>query len=110
MIDHPTLLDADPNIVVSGARVLVSCTTVSFAQGIRESATWAIRSDDNGHTWTEPYTIPMHHRYTCGKCQRGLRLKSGKLLMGYSWDVLCEQGTSHKTEGEMDIRAGVIHN
>ncbi|MCX5757931.1 MAG: sialidase family protein, partial [Candidatus Hydrogenedentes bacterium] len=43
-IDHPGLLDADPNVVVIDNRVLVTCTTVDFSQGIRTSATWCVRS------------------------------------------------------------------
>lgn len=110
LIDHPQLLDADPSIVVSGLRVLVTCTTATFAEGIRESSTWCVRSEDNATTWSEPYEIPMNHTYTCGKCHRGLRLKSGTLLMGYSWDVLCESGASHATEGQMNLRAGVMRS
>lgn len=110
MIDNPNLLDADPNIVVVGQRVLVTCTTVDFSHGIRTSTTWCIRSEDNGATWSAPYEIPLGHTYTCGKCQRAIALKSGTLLMGYSWDVLCEQGRAHQSEGEMDLRAGVMRS
>lgn len=110
LIDHPGLVDADANIVVDGVRVLVTCTTVSFEKGIHTSATWSIRSEDNGNTWTPPYEIPMNHRYTCGKCQRAIRLKSGALLMGYSWDAGCEQGATLQSEGQMDLRAGVMRS
>jgi lysophospholipase L1-like esterase len=110
LIDHKGLLDADPSIVVSGDRVLVTATTVSFAEGIRSSVTSCIRSEDSGKTWSEVYEIPMNHRYTCGKCHRGLRLKSGTLLMGYSWDVICEQGRTLQSEGQMDLRAGVMRS
>jgi predicted neuraminidase len=50
----------------------------------------------------------MNHTYTCGKTHRGLRLRSGTLLMGYSWDVLCEQGKTLASEGDMHLRAGVM--
>jgi hypothetical protein len=50
----------------------------------------------------------MHHRYSCGKTHRGLRLRSGTLLMGYSWDLLCEQGKTLQEEGQMHLRAGVM--
>ncbi|HPO14900.1 MAG TPA: exo-alpha-sialidase [Candidatus Hydrogenedentes bacterium] len=109
-IDHPGLIDADANIIVSENRVLITCTTVSFAEGIRTSVTWCVRSEDSGRTWAPPYEIPMNHKYTCGKCQRGLKLKSGSLLMGYSWDVLCEQGQALQSEGQMDLRAGVMRS
>ena len=110
VIDHPVLLDADANIVVVGQRVLVTCTTVDFSQGIRTSTTWSVRSEDNGRTWSAPYEIPLGHTYTCGKCQRAIQLKSGTLLLGYSWDVLCEQGQVHQSEGAMDLRAGVMRS
>lgn len=110
LLDHPGVLDADPSIVVSGSRVLLTCTSVDFSQGIRTSATWCVRSEDNAKTWSAPYEIPMNHRYTCGKCHRGLRLKSGMLLMGYSWDFLCEQGKALQSEGEMQLRAGVMRS
>jgi len=84
LLDHPGVLDADPNIIVTGTRVLVTCTSVDFSGGIRTSATWCIRSEDHGRTWSAPYEIPMNHRYTCGKCQRGIRLADGALLMPYS--------------------------
>ena len=109
-IDHAGLLDADSGIVVCGDRVFLTCTTVSFAKGIRTSTTWCIRSDDNAKTWSAPYEIAMNHKYTCGKCHHGIRLKSGTLLMGYSWDVVCEQGQAHQSEGEMDLRAGVMRS
>lgn len=110
LIDHPGLLDADANIVVVDQRVLVTCTTVDFSHGIRTSATWCVRSEDCGRSWSDPYEIPMGHTYTCGKCQRAIQLRSGTLLMGYSWDVICEQGQAHQSEGEMDLRAGVMRS
>ncbi len=109
-LDAPGEVDADPSIVVDGARVLVTCTRTNFREGIRSSRTWCVRSEDNGRSWSEPYEIPMNRVYTCGKCHRGLRLKSGTLLMGYSWDVICEQGQAHQSEGQMDLRAGVMRS
>ncbi|MDQ1256283.1 MAG: Sialidase protein [Candidatus Hydrogenedentes bacterium] len=103
-------VDADPSMVVSGDRIFVTCTTVPPGGNIRISATWCVRSDDNGKTWSEPYEIPMGHRYTCGKTHHGLRLRSGTLVMGYSWDAICEQGTTLTSEGDMDLRAGVLRS
>jgi len=110
LIQSPKEMDADPSIVVSGDRVLVTATTVSFAAGIRTSTTSCTRSDDGGRTWGPVYAIPMNHRYTCGKTHRGLRLKSGTLLMGYSWDMLCERGDTLTSEGQMHLRAGVMRS
>ena len=110
LIDHPGLLDADPSIVVLDRAVLVTCTTVDFSEGIRTSKTWCVRSEDYGRHWGELYEIPMNHRYTCGKCHRAVRLPSGTLLLGYSWDVPCEQGRTLQEEGQMDLRAGVMRS
>jgi lysophospholipase L1-like esterase len=103
-------IEADPNIVVSGSRVFILCTSVNFEKGIRTSTTWCVRSEDGGNTWSKPYTVPMNHLYTCGKTHRGLRLADGTLVMGYAWDVLCESGTAHDAESQMDLRAGVMRS
>ena len=110
LIQTPGGRDYDPSLVVSGNRVFVTSTTLPQEGGIHTSTTWCIRSDDSGRTWSERYTIPMNHRYTCGKTHHGLRLKSGTLLMGYSWDVLCEQGKTLSSEGQMHLRAGVMRS
>jgi hypothetical protein len=98
---------ADPSIVASGKRILVTAT-VATGPAISTSITRCVRSEDNGQTWSPPYEIPMNHRYTCGKTHHGLRLKSGTLLMGYSWDMLCETGKDLDSEGKMHLRAGVM--
>jgi hypothetical protein len=100
--------DYDPSVVVSGKRILVTATHAELSGGISTSVTYATRSDDGGRTWSPRYDIPMHHRYTCGKTHHGLRLKSGTLLMGYSWDEKCERGTNLAGEGDMHLRAGVM--
>jgi hypothetical protein len=100
--------DFDPSIVVSGKRVLVTSTNADFSKGIATSVTTCVRSEDNGQTWGPRYEIPMSHRYTCGKCHHGIRLKLGTLLMGYSWDMNCEKGKTLQTEGAMQLRAGVM--
>ena len=61
LISNTGLVDADPSIVVSGDRVFVTCTTVK-PDGINTSTTWCVRSDDNGESWSDPYTIPMNRR------------------------------------------------
>ena len=108
LIRTPSGRDYDPSIVVSANRVAVTSTTLPAGAGIRTSKTWCTRSDDHGRTWSELFQIPMNHRYTCGKTHHGLRLESGTLLMGYSWDVICEQGKTLSAEGEMHLRAGVM--
>ena len=102
--------DLDPSILVSGSRVFVTATVVPDEPGITTTTTWCTRSEDNGRTWSDPYQIPMNRVYTCGKTQHGLRLKSGTLLMGYAWDILCEQGKTLKDEHEMHMRSGVMRS
>lgn len=110
LIQTPTGRDYDPSILVSGKKIFVTSTTLPPNTAIRTSTTWCTRSDDNGKTWSELYEIPMNHRYTCGKAHRGIRLKSGTLLMGYSWDVVCEKGEELTSEGDMVLRAGVMRS
>ena len=110
LIQTPGGRDYDPSIVVSARAVFVSSTTLPVGGGIHTSTTWCTRSDDGGKTWSKLYKIPMNHRYTCGKTHHGLRLKSGTLLMGYSWDVICEEGKTLHSEGEMHLRAGVMRS
>ena len=101
-------IDGDPNILVSGPRVLVAWTRWPSEKGISTTTTWCALSDDHGKTWNTPYQIPMNRAYTCGKTHRGLRLCSGTLLLGYSWDTFCEQGKTLAGEGQMHLRAGVM--
>jgi predicted neuraminidase len=108
LIQTPNARDYDPSVVVCGKRVLVTSTTLPPGGGIRTSTTWCVRSDDSGATWSKPYAIPMNHQYTCGKTHCGLQLRSGTLLLGYSWDLLCEKGQTLQREGEMHLRAGVM--
>lgn len=100
--------DYDPSIIVAGKRILVTATNADLNRGIATSVTYGVHSDDGGQTWSARYEIPMHHRYTCGKTHHGLRLKSGTLLMGYSWDKKCEEGKNLAGEGEMHLSAGVM--
>lgn len=111
LIDNEGVLDADPSIVVTGSRILVTSTSLPKGEtGIKTSTIFCTRSEDNGATWSRLYTIPMQHRYTCGKTHHGIRLKSGTLLQGYSWDALCETGKTLTSEGQMDLRAGVLRS
>jgi lysophospholipase L1-like esterase/predicted neuraminidase len=100
----------DPNIIVSGQRIIVASTVTAPGDAITTSTTRANRSDDNGATWTcspsTPYEIPMNHRYTSGKVGRGLRLPSGRLLMPYSWDAALEDGGA--ASNSVHCRAGVM--
>jgi len=57
LIDSRPDLDYDPAIVVIGTRVIVSSTTVppTHGQFISTSRTVAVRSEDDGQTWSARY-------------------------------------------------------
>jgi len=108
-IGMPGGLDGDPGVVVSGRRVFLTSTRHPPGdKKINTSTTWCVRSNDSGETWSPAYQIPMNHRYTCGKINKGVRLKSGTLLMGYSWDKNCEAGEVPSSEGAMHLLSGVM--
>lgn len=107
LVDSRPDLDYDPSIVVIGPRVIVTSTTVppTHGQFISTSRTVAVRSDDNGRTWSKPYDIPMGHRYTSGKINRGIVLGDGAAVFGYSWDVSLDKREKLASEGEEECVA-----
>jgi hypothetical protein len=108
LIDNPGKSDADPNIVVDGRRIVVLSSTVPVPGKILVTETWMTASEDDGKSWTPPVQVSLPHKYTDGKVHVGYKLKDGRLAVGYSWDIFCEQGLSPATEGEMDLRAGLM--
>jgi len=110
LIDSRPELDYDPNIIVIGSRVIVTSTTVppTHGQFISTSRTVAVRSEDHGKTWSKPYEIPMGHRYTAGKINRGIVLRDGTAVLGYSWDVRLDEHEKLTSEGEEDCVACVM--
>ena len=107
LIDSRPDLDYDPNIIVIGPRVIVTSTTVPPTHGqiISTSRTVAVRSEDSGKTWSKPYDIPMGHRYTSGKINRGIVLRDGTALFGYSWDIALDKTEKITSEGQEECRA-----
>lgn len=107
LIDSRPDLDYDPNIIVVGPRVVVASTTVPPTHGrfVSTSRTVAVRSDDNGRTWSKPYDIPMGHRYTSGKINRGIVLRDGTAVFGYSWDTSLDTREKLASEGEEECVA-----
>ncbi len=110
LIDSRPHLDYDPNIIVVGSSVIVSSTTVppTHGQFISTSRTMAVRSENNGETWSKPYEIPMGHRYTSGKINNGLLLTNGAVIFPYSWDRSLQGDERLKSEGEEDCLAAVM--
>src|SRR5215831_13132925 len=108
LIDNPGKSDADPNIIVDGRRIVVLSSTLPVPGKILVTETWLTVSEDDGKSWTRPIQVTQPHKYTNGKVHVGHKLKDGRLAVGYSWDIFCEQGLSPATEGEMELRAGLM--
>ncbi len=109
LFNHPNAEEYDPNLLVDGDRILAFSTTV-IKPGKIDSTNIYKRSSLDGRTWTNKVQIKRPHRYICGKIHQGHRLKDGSLIMGYSWDTWAEQGKPPETEGEMDIKSGVLRS
>ncbi|MFB3903690.1 MAG: sialidase family protein, partial [Acidobacteriota bacterium] len=108
LIDRPGQNDADPCIVVDGPVILVYSTTVDIPNKIDRSETWMVKTEDEGKTWTQPIEIKLRYKYVVGKRHLGVRLQDGTLVMPFSWDLWAEAGMPARTEGEMDLKSGVL--
>ena len=108
LLSDPAKSMADPNILVDGAKVFVFSTKVNMPNKIDKSWTIGTRSEDNGKTWSEPYEVVIPRQYVAGKQHNGIVLRDGTYLMGVAWDKWPEQGMAARSEGEMDLTAGVL--
>ena len=108
LMADPAKAMADPNILVDGNRVFVFSTQVEIPNKIDRSWTMAIRSEDSGATWSEILEVPIPRRYVAGKQHNGIVLRDGTYLVGIAWDKWPEMGMAARTEGEMDLTAGVL--
>lgn len=109
VFDHPHAEDADPNLLVDGNRVLAFSTTVPEPVRINRTLIYMRESPDGVH-WSREVLLKTPHRYIAGKIHQGHRLSNGTLVMGYSWDTWAEQGMPPATEGEMNIKSGVLRS
>jgi BNR repeat-like domain len=100
--------DADPNIIVDQDRIMVFSTTVGIPNKIDWSEMWGSTSDDNGATWSPPVEVKLPFKYSVGKRHIGLRLRDGSLEMPISFDIWAQKGTPARTEGEMELKSGVL--
>lgn len=110
LIDSHPHVDYDSSILVMGDTLLVTSTTVppTHAQFISTSRTMAVRSDDNGKSWSGAYEIPMPYRYTSGKINNGLFLPDGTAMFGYSWDVRLQKEQKLNSEGDEVVVVGLM--
>ncbi len=109
IFDHPNAEDADPNLLVDGDRVLTFSTTVPMPVKIATSQIY-MRESKDGVTWGPETAIDMPHKYVAGKIHQGFRLKNGTLVFSYAWDTWADQGMPPATEGEMDIKSGLLRS
>jgi Neuraminidase (sialidase) len=109
VFDHPNAEDADPNLLVDGNRVLAFSTTVPMPVTIAKSLIYMRESTDGIH-WGEETLLSTPRKYIAGKIHQGFRLKDGTLIFSYAWDTWADQGMPPATEGEMDIKSGVLRS
>lgn len=100
----------DANILVAPGRLTVYTTFVpkNTEKTFARSQTMASSSTDGGATWSPAESLPMPHRYICGKIHVPVRLDDQTVAMGYSWDVPAEEGKPAGTEGGMFLKSGVL--
>lgn len=81
-------LSYDANIIVNGNVIIVSSTTVPPTHGsfVSTSRTLAVRSENNGKSWSDVYEIPMGYRYVAGKINPGITLADGTSMFPIAWD------------------------
>ena len=105
LIDSRPGIDYDPKIIVIGTRVIVVSIVCPPNHGplISTSRLVAVRSEDNGRTWSEPYEIETGHRYSVGTVNPGIVLRDGTVVFSYSWDQKLETGVDLKREGDMQL-------
>ena len=98
----------DPNMLVDGNTVFVYWTRVYSPNTIKKAWTWAVKSTDNGETWSQPQEIAIPRQYTPGKQHNAIKLADGTYAMGISWDHWPERGLNARTEGEMNLSSGLL--
>ncbi len=88
LIDASPHLSYDPNIIVNGKVIVVSSTTVPPTHGsfVSTARTLAVRSEDNGKSWSDIYEIPIGYRYVAGKINPGITLADGTSIFAVAWD------------------------
>ena len=112
LIDTPEMLDYDPNIIAWDNKVMVISTTVPKTHGLKVTTSTfvAVRSEDNGQTWSEPDEIPHGYTYCSGKINPGVRFADGTLAFGFAPDLNLQDGKDVLCDGDMWGGAGVMRS
>jgi Neuraminidase (sialidase) len=109
VFDHSNAEDADPNLLVDRNRVLAFSTTVPYPVKIAKSFLY-LRESKDGVNWGPETLLATPHKYIAGKIHQGHRLIDGTLVIGYAWDTWAEQDMPPATEGEMNIKSGMLRS
>jgi len=112
LIDTPDMLDFDPNIVAWANNVMVISTTCPIPHSygrITTSRFMAVRSVDNGYTWSEPVEIShAPYVYCSGKINAGIQFADGTLAFGFTADMRLQQGEEVTRDSETWGASGVM--
>lgn len=103
-------LSYDVSIVVNGTVVVVSATVVPPTHGsfVSTSRTLAVRSEDNGKSWSGIYEIPMKYRYVSGKVNPGITLVNGISMFAYAGDTGLQDKEQIGADKDQNCIAGIM--
>lgn len=103
---------ADPVVVVVNEnRVLLFAVSPRVKKGpggFSRTVSWRRVSVDGGVTFGPMEEMVRHRKYFVGTTNPGVRLRNGKLVLGYSWDIPSEGAAVPDGEGEMEPCSGVL--
>lgn len=109
VVETSGMSEADPAIIIDGNRILVYSSSVKRPNKITNTDTLLAESTDEGKTWSKPIKLDIPYNYLVGKRHLGLKLKDGTLALPASYDIWAQEGgVPAKTEGEMDMKSGVL--
>ncbi len=110
LIDATPMLSLDASIIVTSTSVIVNATVVpaTHYSYVSTSKTLAVRSLDNGKTWSPLYEIPIGHRYVAGKINPGVTLDNGTSFFAYAWDKGLQSKEKIGGDSDQDCISGLM--
>jgi hypothetical protein len=88
--------------------VISTAVPTTHGEKVTISRFMAVRSDDCGQTWGEPFEIPFPYVYCSGKINPGVCFEDGTLAFGFAWDRGLEHGGDVFSDADMWGEAGVM--
>jgi len=104
----PKSLNCDVSLIVDGDLALMFWSRVRNPNRIDNIETLKMASSDFCQTWSKLVKVPMPRKYAGTQSRASLKLRDGRLVLPYAWDIWVEQGMVPKTEGEMNLKASVL--